>query len=476
MELSTRFDFSSVDHSKNNTVHLVVSMTAPEIDWVSQRPKLCILPVLDVSGSMSGQKLNYAKSSIRKLIEQLTPGDLAGFIIFSSTVTVVVDPAPVTAEHKTKLLTAVDRTVCRGDTNLLGALQDAVQVIRNLDLSRNFLQRVILFTDGEPTVGITDKGAIKTSFAETRGHVSVSFFGYGSAGGMYHSCDQNFLMELSQLGEGNYAYVQNPDDSLSAFGKELGGLLSTYASNIKLTVTPLKGHKVLRVISDLKSEMDVTGEYVVDVGDIFAEETRHVVLEVELQSQPKAFPRDSKVLEVLATYLQSTQTGNASEKVLAAAQVRFARPNAAQTEPDVKVDEIVAIHQMVRSQLEAEEKAKQGQYAAAQLHMEETSKKLFERGRVNVAYAAQNVSTRLADASAYTSSQGYLKSMQYGSSRGMGASAVSADALEDLSLCAVKLNNSAQENYVSSFTTPVVTSLITPEEDSEDLGRPPSRP
>jgi hypothetical protein len=51
-----------------------------------------------------------------------------------------------------------------------------------------------------------------------RGEATVSAFGYGD------DADQDLLRELSELGKGNYAHVQSPEEALTAFAHELGGL------------------------------------------------------------------------------------------------------------------------------------------------------------------------------------------------------------------------------------------------------------
>jgi len=451
MKLTANFNYNRLDHSQSNTAHLVVSLEAPTIDWLKQRPRICILPIIDASGSMHGAKLEYAKASVRKLIQQLAPGDVAGLGVLESRYHTIVAPKEVTAEFKSELLKAVDNIHIMGGTNFSDALTESLGQIKKLDLPLQYLLRVILFTDGQPTEGITDQGALKTLLTSNMGRATVSFFGYGGeTRSTWTGCDHDFLTEMSDLGKGNYAYVQNPDDSLAAFGKELGGLLSTYASDIKVALTPVGSHRITKVVSDVKFEEEIDGEYILDFGDILAEEKRHLVFEVEFQAQNKAFPRDTKVFEVSASYMRVTPDGKEVQSLRESAKVRFVRKSDAQETPHKDIDTIVGMHQMVRAQLEAQEKADQGLFDAAQNIMVSLSHNFTDRGLEQIA-AAAGYTGDLMNAVNYVDSSNYLRSMRRGATRGMGTSSLSADATQVLASTGAVLNNSSQVAYSNSF-------------------------
>ncbi|MDX5194356.1 hypothetical protein IGO00_24620, partial [Salmonella enterica subsp. enterica serovar Weltevreden] len=92
------------------------------------------------------------------------------------------------------------------------------------------------------------------------------------------------LSELAKRGGGNYAFIKNPDEALSAFGKELGGLLSTYAQDIVLDLAPHNGHKIEEVLSDVSVE-EKDQKVVIKLGDLLSEEERHVVIAMKLSEQ-----------------------------------------------------------------------------------------------------------------------------------------------------------------------------------------------
>jgi len=478
MEILARFTHENLDHTQDNKVHFVVSLKAPTLDWMQKRPKLCVLPVIDLSGSMQGDKLRYAQASMLKLVDQLADGDFAGLVAFESRVHVLVKPGPVTADLKDRLKAAINKLHIMGGTNFAEGMMKAVKEVQQLDLPNAFLKRVIMFTDGQPTEGVTDSKVILKMLDSNRGSVTVSSFGYGDpAGGTYNGCDQDFLLKFSELGKGNYAYVKNPDDALAAFGKELGGLLSTYATDLEIEVEPVNGHILEKLVSNVEHTKDDTvGTFEVPFSDILCEETRHFVFETKLSKQHKVFPRETTAFNVKLTYSVLTEDGKKEAKTLEEkARVRFVRPADAQKEPNAEVMEIVNLHRVIRAQLEAEEKAKKGRYEEAAAHMNDIAEEVKTSGGVRgrrLAAAAMNVSHRLGDAHVYANSQGYLRSFAAGGTRGYGASAMDEEAGADLLACNVSLSNSSQEAYTSVFTGSENLNIVTHQPSLVDLVRP----
>jgi Ca-activated chloride channel family protein len=454
MEIQARFTHDKLDHSQDNTTHLVVSLQAPALDWVAKRPKVCVLPVIDLSGSMRGDKLAYAKKSAHKLVEHLQPGDVAGLAMFHDFARVIVEPAEVTAEHKDKLHQAIEKLHIGGGTNFADGLVQAVKVIQQLDLAPSYLHRVIMFTDGQPTIGITDNQAILKMLKGCRSRATVSAFGYGDeGGGVWNGCDQNFLGELATLGEGNYAYVKDPDDALAAFGKELGGLLSTYATNLIVEVEPAGGHQIKKVVTDIEHEEDVTGKVEIPISTILSEEARHLVFEVALAKQKNAFPRQSTVVSVRLSYATLTEGGSReAQSVTAKGQLRFVKPDEAQSEPHKDVDQIVALHQTIRAQLEAEKEADQGNYEIAAQYMEDIGVQIAARGHEGVAGAAKQMCFYMADAQQYTSNAGARRGFARGGTRSYGVSHMDHQTSVALADCNVSLSNSAQDQMGAAFT------------------------
>merc|ERR1719401_3273770 len=71
--------------AKNN-MHAVIRICTPGPDEevIARRPPFKVACVLDNSGSMGGQKLDYAKRAVLKLVKHLSPCDTLHFVIYNS--------------------------------------------------------------------------------------------------------------------------------------------------------------------------------------------------------------------------------------------------------------------------------------------------------------------------------------------------------------------------------------------------------
>lgn len=446
MQLDARFTFNKVRFDQDADAHLVLSLTAPTAKVEENRPRLCIVPLIDLSGSMEGPKLAYAKKSLIKLIDHLTPNDYCGLITFSYASKVEQKPIRCTAEAKDELKRKVGSLVTSGATNIGDALVDGFKIANDMDLANEVITRVILFTDGAANHGaLKDPADILKMVGPNRGIASVSAFGYGV------DAEQDFLRNLSKTGSGNYSFVQNPDDALSAFGKELGGLLSTLGTNLVVEVSPLAGHKITQVISDVEAEEEDTGDVLIKIPDILSEETRHLVLGIKLKAQKNAFPRDVNVVEVKLAYDTLDANLKREHKTLEAkAKVQFVKDGEQQKDADQELDKIVGLAQIVRAQIEAEEHAKRGNYHDAQAVMRSVSHTVGSRGMADLGVVAQNLSGRLGSREAYVGSSSYLASFSRGATRGMGGT-YDVHAASDLKTAGVIMSNTSQAMVESSF-------------------------
>jgi Ca-activated chloride channel family protein len=85
MKVGLRFIRSSVAASTaDQSLELLVQLRAPAPTAGGERPPLCIVPVVDVSGSMRGPKLAAVQQALQELARHLVPGDHVGLVAFGS--------------------------------------------------------------------------------------------------------------------------------------------------------------------------------------------------------------------------------------------------------------------------------------------------------------------------------------------------------------------------------------------------------
>lgn len=160
--------------------------------------------VVDVSGSMSDQKMEQARAAGRQFINSLADGDRFRIIAFSSDVRDFRDGwSPVTRETIRSALDYVDDLRAAGGTNIAGAIEAALSA----PASRGRLSLVLMLTDGAPTVGETNPEAIAARAARLRGNTRVFTFGIGA------DVNANLMEQLALQGRGTATFVR-PNESV----------------------------------------------------------------------------------------------------------------------------------------------------------------------------------------------------------------------------------------------------------------------
>lgn len=462
MKINTRTTFDSVDHSKENEIHLVTSLTAPETDWKNKRAPIAILPVIDISGSMDGEKLDYAKKSVIKLIDHLKPGDYCGLVAFGSDVHPISELVEVTQYQKDSLKASAGDLGTSGMTNFSGGMRQALEWINNLDAPENTILRVIMFTDGMANVGEATGRNMISLLERLRGRATLSAFGYGS------DADQELLADLATAGKGNYAFVRNPDDAMSAFARELGGLVSVYAQDITVDIGPQNGHEIKEVISDVDVEED--GKNVkIKVPEILAEEERNLVISMNLSEQSKALPRAMNIADVKVSY-DCLKDGNKEHiEDSAKSKIHFVKSGDEQKEPNEDVMGIVGIAKTVKAQIEAEEHAEKGDFSTASAVLMDNSRWLESFNLHTHADQSRKISDKFSNREVYTENSGFLRSYKRAATR-------SVEAYDDtsrqfLSQVGASATTSAQDATQKSFAkaTPGAERYDTDKDDGKEM-------
>jgi hypothetical protein len=121
-----------------------------------------------------------------------------------------------------------------------------------------------------------------------------------------------------------------------------------------------------------------------------------------------------------------------------------------QRAPTPDVDEIVALAQVVRAQIEAEARARRGEFREAQRIVHGLLGSLRARGRDRAAEACERILGSVADGAAYQASAAFRTSFRKGATRG-ASSMIDADAAALLRDAGVQMSTSRQDDMVRSF-------------------------
>ena len=186
--------------------------------------------VLDVSGSMSGPKLDQAKAALVQALGTLRPTDRFRLIAFSNSVTNFRDGfAPATAENVRAARAFVERLVPNGGTNIQGALEAALGAA----VGEERLALVLFLTDGLPTVGEQAPDRIADFAAGHVGRARVFAVGVGSDVNTY------LIDRIARQGRGSAEYVAPEANVETAVGAVLAKIQHPALVNLRLAGAPV---------------------------------------------------------------------------------------------------------------------------------------------------------------------------------------------------------------------------------------------
>ncbi|MBA2292815.1 MAG: VWA domain-containing protein [Gemmatimonadales bacterium] len=187
--------------------------------------------VVDVSGSMSGVKMEQARTALRQALTSLRPGDRFRLIAFSSGVRHFRDGfTAVNSRTLTEAREFVNALAATGGTNLEGAVNAALS--DRADAERMSL--VFLMSDGVPSVGEQAPDRIAANAAGRIGRHRIFTFGVG------HDVNTYLLDRLAVEGRGTATYVAPEANVSDAVGGVLTKLSRPALSDLRIVSAPVR--------------------------------------------------------------------------------------------------------------------------------------------------------------------------------------------------------------------------------------------
>ncbi|WP_424362448.1 vWA domain-containing protein [Methylocystis parvus] len=214
-------------NAHNRLVHVAVQGYALQS---AQRPRANLVFLVDVSGSMSSEdKLPLVKNALRMLVDELKPEDTVALVTYASGSGVALEPTKIA--DKGKIIAAIDALGAGGSTAGAQGIQDAYRLAEE-NFDKAAVNRVILSTDGDFNVGVTDQGELKGLIERKRDKgIFLSILGVGQ--GNYNDA---LMQTLAQNGNGTAAYVDNLNEARKVLVEEASSTLFPIAKDVKIQV------------------------------------------------------------------------------------------------------------------------------------------------------------------------------------------------------------------------------------------------
>jgi len=166
---------SALAHAARDDRHVLLTITPP--GYTGPAISRDVTLVLDVSGSMRGEKIEQARAAGVQLLRTLGERDRFRLVTFSSGVDAFRDEfVPATRANVTAAVEYLRRLRAEGGTNIEDALLEAIRG-RTADAR---LPIVLFVTDGMPTVGETRADELAEIVTARRGNWRIFTFGVGT--------------------------------------------------------------------------------------------------------------------------------------------------------------------------------------------------------------------------------------------------------------------------------------------------------
>lgn len=242
-----------------------------------KRPPSNFVFLIDVSGSMSpAARLPLIKQSLRQLVKRMTENDRVAMVVYASSSGTVLEST--SAVNKEVILSAIDRLEAGGSTNGGEGIQRAYD-LAVANFIKGGVNRVILCTDGDFNVGITDRGQLlKLIEDRAKSGVFLTTLGVG---------DDNFkdatLQQLADKGNGNYHYLDSVEEGHKVLVEQMNATLVTIAKDVKVQVdfnpAQVKAYRLIGYEKRILAKQDFNND-AKDAGEIGAGHTVTALYEV----------------------------------------------------------------------------------------------------------------------------------------------------------------------------------------------------
>jgi Ca-activated chloride channel family protein len=206
-----------------------IGIAAKPIDQ-SNRPASNLVFLVDVSGSMNADnKLPLVQWGLQRLVEQLGENDQVALVVYAGASGLVLPST--SCSRKPEILSAIEQLQSGGSTNGGAGIELAYDVAVRKFIRRG-TNRVILATDGDFNVGVTDRGDLTRLIeAKAKSGIFLSVLGFGMG-----NIKDGTLEQLADKGNGHYAYIDSPREAYKVLVQEMGSTLVNVAKDVKIQV------------------------------------------------------------------------------------------------------------------------------------------------------------------------------------------------------------------------------------------------
>lgn len=264
VEVSVLPDAAVISQGRTHDTYAVVlkvkAPPPPHVPDAAKRAPIDLVTVLDVSGSMTGAKLEMLKRAMRLVIASLGSADRLSILAFSAAPRRLMPLRRMTPQGQRSARRIIDRLGCSQGSSMAEALREATRVLEERR-ERNPVASIILLSDGR------DDGGPAAASDESNQRCGSS-----------HST--------------RFAHVEIPVHSAgfsrepaeNAFSKCVSGLLSVVAQDVRIQLGLAAGSDPAEVMAvySCNERPTILGSGCIRLGDLYAEEEKELLVEIRV--------------------------------------------------------------------------------------------------------------------------------------------------------------------------------------------------
>lgn len=196
----------------------------------TERPRANIVLLIDTSGSMQPHdRLPLLQQGFRLFAQRLRDDDRVAIVTYAGQAQTALEPTAGKEKHK--IIEVIDNLRAAGSTAGGEGMRRAYALAeRHFD--KEAVNRVILATDGDFNVGLTDPKELERFIGEKRKTgIYLSILGVGTG-----NLNDALMQRLAQAGNGNAAHIDSLLEARKAMSEELSSTMFPIANDVKVQV------------------------------------------------------------------------------------------------------------------------------------------------------------------------------------------------------------------------------------------------
>lgn len=330
-----------------------------------------VVCVLDVSGSMSGSKIENLRRAVEFVISTLSQHDRLALVTFNQTATRKHGFLSLSEARKLDSDAVLRTLVAGGGTCLVEGMKEGMKILNERkEINKN--TAMFLLTDGRDDYIHGEDEKIELARQMKAQGVSLNVFGFGA------DHDSRGLEAIADAAEGGFIYVETAETVIDAFGGVIGSMKGIQARDVTVSIGTINSDTKIRAANSGKYASHLNHEgtcLTVSFSNLYLGEKRNVLLNLSIDASQADVPQQNTTILVVNTHYMLE--GEQVQAPMVSCDVSVIEPDTNPYNPrsivrSVKVDAEVMRCGVMLAVKRAMALAERSQYEDAREHVEKT--------------------------------------------------------------------------------------------------------